>query len=730
MYESRDWVAELELHEDQPGYTTRFGVRPWRDGTLIDGDLSCVSEPQITLRLRQVAMWATTLCSRLHFEWVWNGAAIRLVQADVAESAGGVNPTLLRPREVPEILLESLRVFEAARPEDYEKYRKLHNTKVYREMGYSMPTFYVLRDPVTIKGVLQNDFSPSLLHDLAELTKRPLIIRTDGEGIPQQKQEMLPRSDELRTSEEARNWLSSQFAKRIQKGGLESASICLIAHHFIPSIASAWARAEPGKRIVRIESLWGLPEGLYWYSHDTFEVDTQPGVPLKSGTEYVMWRRHRYKGTFIAPDESGRWVPFHTAEPYDWRASIGRKRWVYEIASTMRLLADHEKYPVSVMWFIDNDPRATKHKVLPWFHSRSELGGLPKAAPRRKLTIARDYKIKTESDWEELKQHVLSGRPVERVVVEPSNTELARDPQFAEELSKFAAGHNIVIELEGGILSHAYYILQRHGAQVECVDLFGADEDILEFNKLVRDKIPAVIESRGERVEVVQLSGDALLTALRRKLVEEALEALDANAGGELVGELADVQEVLNAIVKALALDRAQLEIERTEKRKRRGGFDQGIMLTRTTTPHSLSAPPPSVKESKLALNGKGPAMALILEPSAIPSPTPYRRPDLRNVGQHPEKLFAFEAELNRLVSGKGTAKESITFSIPIDDESSREFTLTLEFSRNRSALRGNVRLRLNPSQLAIPDSQMYLDFQDEGSHKEPAPDLPSGSKT
>lgn len=78
-YENRDWVAEVELQGDRLGYASTIAIRPWRDGAgLPDLDLSCGSEPQITLRLRKVAKWATTYTSRLHFEWVWDGATVWL----------------------------------------------------------------------------------------------------------------------------------------------------------------------------------------------------------------------------------------------------------------------------------------------------------------------------------------------------------------------------------------------------------------------------------------------------------------------------------------------------------------------------------------------------------------------------------------------------------------------------------------------------------------------------
>ncbi len=712
--EKRDWVAELELKEESPGYSIPIAIRRWRDGVRVsDSLLNCPSELEISFCLKRVAMWAERLLSRMHFEWVWNGTAIRVVQADIADSPTGVDPASLLPSQVPKIRIESLSAFQAATPQQYDTYPKLQNAKIYQELGYSMPTFYVLDEAQALSAILTGTIPAAINTDLTELTRRPLILRTDGTNIPSNKREMLPRSDELRTAQDAIAWLLGLFRSGIEQSELQQSSLCLIGHHFIPSVASAWARAEPGKRFVRIEALWGLPEGLYWYSHDTYEVDTQDIFikPLKPGTKlkYDSWDRLRYKGTFIAPDAAGKWIPYQAKAPFDWRAAVNRREWLSEIAHTTRLIAEREKFPVAVMWFIGNHPEATSHAVLPWFHNRSELGQAPKAAPRRKLTVARDFKLQSVSDWENLKEQVMAGKPIERVTVEPTDCDLIRNRDFACELADFATSNKIVIELAGGVLSHAYYVLHRQGAQVECTDLFGTEEDVIEYNKLVRDKIPAIIESRGERVEVVRLTGDALTTTLRQKLVEEALEALDAKSGDDLVGELADVEEVISGLQHALRLSKAQIEAERLDKKRRRGGFQHGCMLKRTTTPHSLekqSVP----AEARLDLDTKGPGDAIISRSEDIPSTPIYRRPDLRQVEHEVEKLFTFETEIKRLTD----LSETVNFTLPIHDGSSREFSLTVEVRRKGSSVRSTVRLRLRPSQLLIdfPDSQLEFDFQ------------------
>lgn len=712
--EKRDWVAEVELKEETAGYSIPIAVRRWRDGDRIAShSLDCLSELEISFCLKRVALWAERLQSRMHFEWVWNGNAIRVVQADVADSTAGVAPKSLVPHEVPAIAVRELSSFSAATDSQFERYAKLRNARMYRELGYTMPTFYVLDNPKHVAALLNGDVTEDLDRDLVELTKRPLILRTDGMAIPSEKREMLPRSDELRTPTEAREWLLGPFKEYAENAHLRESALCLIGHHFIPSVASAWARAEPGRTFVRIEALWGLPEGLYWYAHDTYEVDTRE-ISVDATTNvnrlsYDSWERLRYKGTFIAPDGSGRWIPYQTKVPFDWRSSVHRKQWLFEIARATRLIAEREGFPVAVMWFIGNHADATSHAVLPWFHCRSELQEAPKAAPRKKLAISRDFKLRNSSDWQILKEHLRAGKRIERVIVEPTDCDLIRNPDFARELAEIAATNNIVIELAGGVLTHAYYILHRNGAQVQCTDLFGAEEEIVEYNKLVRDRIPSSIEARGERVEVLRLGGDALISALRQKLVEEALEAMDAKSGDHLVAELADVEEVIAGLRHALRLPKAQIEAERLDKRRRRGGFEHGYMLTKTATPHSLQKHS-EVAEATLALQVQRSNANVISNTAEIPSTPAYRRPDLRQVENELEKLFVFETEIKRTTD----LAESVEFSLPIEHGTSHNFSLTLELHRRGASIRSVIRLRLRPSQLAIefPDSQLQFRFR------------------
>jgi predicted house-cleaning noncanonical NTP pyrophosphatase (MazG superfamily) len=689
-YDKRDWVIETELDKGQArSKQTSIAVRRWRDGNQLDlSALHCDSELKVSLALKRVAMWAGQDDRRFLFEWLWNGQEIKIVQMDVADDARGVVPKSLLPNAIPQTSASRLLVFREAQPEDYLVYRKLANAHLYRTFGYDMPPFYVLDEQNIFKSVLQGGPVPvDVVSDLRELTARPLILRTDGTDIPTHKREMLPRSEELRNEERATKWITNEFRNSVSTLGLGEDGLCVIGHHFLPALASAWAGASPGRRWVRIEALWGIPESLYWYPHDTFEIDTERADLSRdySGKVYPIRSKKRFKGIFIAPDADGAWITHETAPPDDWNPTIRSERTLSEIAHTTRRICDKVGKSVQVMWFVGVHQKASRHDVLPWYHSTEAEEGTPTSAPRKKIKISQERYIRNHKDWTDLETAVRAGERVERIIVEPSDPEIIRNQDFATKLGALAHQNRIVVVLAGGILSHAYYALRRSGAAVECLDLYGANEERTEFNKVVRDKVPSQIADRGEQFEVVKLEGDALNVALRRKLVEEALETLDAKDGTEILAELADVVEVVKAITRAMQITEEQLEEERARKEQSRGGFNDSLMLLRTATPFSISpAAPIAVSEFEL----RSDVQKVITNPAELPHKPVYKRPDRRSVAASAEELLVIETELNRL----GSVSESSSFELPPNLDSIK-YVSTIELSRDKGAVRAAIRL-------------------------------------
>lgn len=99
-----------------------------------------------------------------------------------------------------------------------------------------------------------------------------------------------------------------------------------------------------------------------------------------------------------------------------------------------------------------------------------------------------------------------------------------------------------------------------------------------EYNKLVRDRIPELISKSGLEYATVTLSETEYRQALRQKLIEEAKEAATAN-NTDLVIEIADLLEVIDALLKSYGISQHQITLERDQKRAKKGDFEKKIML-------------------------------------------------------------------------------------------------------------------------------------------------------
>ena len=96
------------------------------------------------------------------------------------------------------------------------------------------------------------------------------------------------------------------------------------------------------------------------------------------------------------------------------------------------------------------------------------------------------------------------------------------------------------------------------------------------YNKLVRDKIPEIIKSNGAKaVNITVLDDESYLKALNIKLQEELSEYL---ASGE-IEELADLEEVLRAILDTKQTSYQTFEDIRLSKVQKRGAFKEKIFL-------------------------------------------------------------------------------------------------------------------------------------------------------
>ncbi|MGI6066940.1 MAG: phosphoribosyl-ATP pyrophosphohydrolase [Bacillota bacterium] len=98
---------------------------------------------------------------------------------------------------------------------------------------------------------------------------------------------------------------------------------------------------------------------------------------------------------------------------------------------------------------------------------------------------------------------------------------------------------------------------------------------ITTYNKLIRDKIPEIIEQSGKKAVVEKLDDGRYLNMLNNKLSEELSEYLDGNN----VEELADLVEVIYAILELKGVPLVEFEKIRKEKVEARGAFQKRLLL-------------------------------------------------------------------------------------------------------------------------------------------------------
>ncbi|NJK34782.1 MAG: nucleoside triphosphate pyrophosphohydrolase [Oscillatoriales cyanobacterium SM2_2_1] len=97
-------------------------------------------------------------------------------------------------------------------------------------------------------------------------------------------------------------------------------------------------------------------------------------------------------------------------------------------------------------------------------------------------------------------------------------------------------------------------------------------------NKLVRDRIPEIICQTGRTCEAISFNDSDYMGALLEKLLEECREAVCANEE-DLLGELVDLVEVIDAILKFKNIDDNRFKELKEKKRLERGGFERRFNL-------------------------------------------------------------------------------------------------------------------------------------------------------
>ena len=95
------------------------------------------------------------------------------------------------------------------------------------------------------------------------------------------------------------------------------------------------------------------------------------------------------------------------------------------------------------------------------------------------------------------------------------------------------------------------------------------------YNKLIRDKIPAIMTDKGKRFVTHVANQQEYEQKLKEKLIEEVNEFLE----DPCLEELADIFEVFSALVDVMGHSQDELAECMSDKSDERGAFESRIIL-------------------------------------------------------------------------------------------------------------------------------------------------------
>ncbi|MDO9426802.1 MAG: nucleoside triphosphate pyrophosphohydrolase [Methylobacterium sp.] len=506
--------------------------------------------------------------ARLTCEWVTDNKHLYLVQVDQEdEDVDGVNPFQLRigpvHRSDPTTSGSFLRPAEGEALQDWDKLKVLE--ELWESGATHKPTlFYTPLAALPKMAML--DARTALEQDFRSLIGPDNIIVRTSVRAGAEKVPNLPRTECVDPAEAAA-WCLAERAKLAQ-GEVGPDDLAFVAHRFVPAPAAAWARAEPDNPVVEVHSLWGLPDALQYCPYDIWEVH----IPTGFATEYPD-----YKSNMLIPRNNSGWEYVRIKNELARALSIGRREAV-DVATRTAVIAQQLGRACHIMWFVGCTDWDGTHFNLPWYWTEAHV-----AQKNIDRTSYRVFRVANTTNLQEFLRHD-GPRARQALELSPTDLDLMRDTKFIDAVGKAAKDAGVPVILAGSTLAHAYFQLRKQG----CAVISPGEKEHSRarrstvLGKLVRDKIPARITQRQEAEITRRLPSGSIKGFLLSKLLEEALEVRNAEDRSEKIIELADLYEVVLALIHAEGLSLGDVVAAADVKRAQAGGFEEGLVLMQT----------------------------------------------------------------------------------------------------------------------------------------------------
>jgi predicted house-cleaning noncanonical NTP pyrophosphatase (MazG superfamily) len=563
------WKYEVE----RPGYVPAKGLNSKFAHSPPENEPPRVrTQKSMTRALRGVCHWVNLrVGNRCHVEWCVSFERLWILQLDEeSPTSAGQNP-----HQMPSTHFGNA----VAAPKDFSCF-KLHDIR--RDTDWkklnNIRDFWIADEPpkhrlyfATADELKEALADPTRARKLAQeidhLTSSRAVLRTDCRD-PKLHAFNLPRTHTV-SGREAAKWLAKTI-REMEAKGAAAKDVAFILHQYIPARAAAWSYYDPGDSLVRIDCLWGLPDGLQFLSHDSFEMDARTGMEVSAEV--------RFKRNFLQEQPDGTWKYVRIARQFA-RDRVLSSAALRHIALQTVAVAKRLTQRTQIMWFCDLPPELNLGPHLPWYRSRDF--STHTAVERPPLRVRQ---VETLHDIDAVSRE--EGRCI--LQLQPTADLIRADDQYLDKVVEVARERNLPVELPGSTLGHAYYRLRDAGVLVLTAEpKYQRARGRTAHRKLVRDAIPANIAAGGERVSFGRLAKHEAITALVGKLFEEGLEVSGATDRAARLEELADVLEVLRGLAALDEIHWQEVGEAADAKREKRGGFERQTVLLETELPKS-----------------------------------------------------------------------------------------------------------------------------------------------
>lgn len=557
------WVYEIEEAKEEP-LRNIDRLRSRRNINLEKVDMKLDKLKNIEDTLRDFSAIFIDDDKRFHFEWVYGDLTVYIVQVDEENRTDGKVPGSrwkYNKTNVSEPLFKVLKsVFTHS-----SDWKKLKSVETFKKCNLPHGNIYILNDITIFEEIANDVFNSQLVDDLKSLLHNPVVIRTDCNEMDNTF--LLPRTTTLSHIDQCKDFLFKTLLQ-FKEDNVPFRSVCFLLHNYISSKSCALTLARPDIPKVKIDSTWGLPDGLHCFPYDTFEVNLNTQVVKK---------KLNPKYEYLDCNSEGDWIAVKSGWNWDWKASLTDEQ-LDSIASYSYEVAKELNKPVGIMFFVGVDESSGYPEVLPWYHTleipESTFEASEIIFPKNTFTISEPEELN------QLKQKELLKDIVVKLKLKPNHI---RNNKFIVEIGQFLSKKNIPLILEGSILSHVFYILKRENVNLKCLYPFQFDYPIQSFNKLVRDLIPSKISLHGELPTIHSLSRNQLIEMLKGKAIEEAHELFREHNKDNILEEMADLYEILISLSALFGENFERVVDIADKKRTEKGGFNKGLYLISTT---------------------------------------------------------------------------------------------------------------------------------------------------